>query len=170
MATIGNYFRQIDSSVAKGFSSIREFNHRLWRFGFACRRIKRHVTQADHSPLIGVFVLFVDWLLDGSWKRRRNINSGNSPSLFIPICMHFFKRHAWHWLRCALSTTHLPVPAWHLKEAEEERMVLFPVEEREKFSDQFFSSWLFPFLLLTTDAAISLFLSHLPPVNGRREE
>lgn len=37
------------------------------------------------------------------------------PSLFIPICMHFFKRHAWHWFLCALSTTHLPVPAWHLK-------------------------------------------------------
>lgn len=38
----------------------------------------------------------------------------NSPSLFIPIVMHFFKRQAWHWLRCALSTTQRPVPAWHL--------------------------------------------------------
>lgn len=39
----------------------------------------------------------------------------NLPSLFIPICKHFFKRHAWHWFLCALSTTQRPVPAWHLK-------------------------------------------------------
>lgn len=31
--------------------------------------------------------------------------------------MHFFSRQAWHWFRCALSTTHLPVPAWHLKQS-----------------------------------------------------
>jgi len=36
------------------------------------------------------------------------------PSLFIPICRHFLRRHAWHWLRCDLSTVHIPVPAWHL--------------------------------------------------------
>lgn len=28
----------------------------------------------------------------------------------------FFNRHAWHWFRCALSTIHIPVFAWHLKE------------------------------------------------------
>jgi hypothetical protein len=37
-----------------------------------------------------------------------------SPSLFIPIVMHFFNRQAWHWFRWALSTTQRPVPAWHL--------------------------------------------------------
>ena len=37
-----------------------------------------------------------------------------SPSLFMPACRHFFSRQAWHWLRCALSTGHSPVPAWHL--------------------------------------------------------
>lgn len=36
------------------------------------------------------------------------------PSLFIPICRHFLRRHAWHWFRWALSTMHRPVPAWHL--------------------------------------------------------
>lgn len=39
-----------------------------------------------------------------------------SPSLFIPICKHFFNRHAWHWFLWALSTTQRPVPAWHLWE------------------------------------------------------
>lgn len=38
------------------------------------------------------------------------------PSLFIPICKHFFNRHAWHWFLWALSTTQRPVPAWHLWE------------------------------------------------------
>lgn len=37
-----------------------------------------------------------------------------SPSLFMPACRHFFNRHAWHWFRWALSTGHIPVPAWHL--------------------------------------------------------
>lgn len=37
------------------------------------------------------------------------------PSLFIPIWRHFLRRHAWHWLRWALSTTQRPVPAWHLQ-------------------------------------------------------
>ena len=37
-----------------------------------------------------------------------------SPSLFMPACRHFLSRQAWHWLRCALSTGHSPVPAWHL--------------------------------------------------------
>lgn len=32
----------------------------------------------------------------------------------MPIVMHFLSRHAWHWLRWALSTTQRPVPAWHL--------------------------------------------------------
>lgn len=36
------------------------------------------------------------------------------PSLFMPACKHFISRHAWHWLRWALSTGHMPVPAWHL--------------------------------------------------------
>lgn len=40
---------------------------------------------------------------------------GHLPSLFIPICKHFLSLHAWHWFLCALSTIHLPVPAWHLK-------------------------------------------------------
>lgn len=39
---------------------------------------------------------------------------GNSPSLFMPMVMHFLSRQAWHWFRCALSTIHRPVPAWHL--------------------------------------------------------
>lgn len=39
-----------------------------------------------------------------------------SPSLFMPACRHFLSRQAWHWLRCALSTGHSPVPAWHLWE------------------------------------------------------
>lgn len=38
-----------------------------------------------------------------------------SPSLFMPACRHFLSRQAWHWLRCALSTGHSPVPAWHLR-------------------------------------------------------
>lgn len=38
------------------------------------------------------------------------------PSLFIPVSKHFFNLQAWHWLRWALSTTHIPVPAWHLKD------------------------------------------------------
>lgn len=40
--------------------------------------------------------------------------STHLPSLFMPACRHFFSRHAWHWLRWALSTGHMPVPAWHL--------------------------------------------------------
>lgn len=44
---------------------------------------------------------------------RLNVST-YSPSLFMPACRHFFSRHAWHWLRWALSTGHMPVPAWHL--------------------------------------------------------
>lgn len=32
----------------------------------------------------------------------------------MPACRHFFSLQAWHWLRWALSTGHMPVPAWHL--------------------------------------------------------
>lgn len=44
-----------------------------------------------------------------------NVCHINLPSLFIPIWRHFFNLHAWHWFRCALSTMHRPVPAWHLQ-------------------------------------------------------
>lgn len=51
-------------------------------------------------------------------QRKKNKNMKpipkHLPSLFIPICRHFLSLHAWHWFRCALSTTHRPVPAWHL--------------------------------------------------------
>lgn len=33
----------------------------------------------------------------------------------MPACRHFFSRQAWHWFRWALSTGHMPVPAWHLQ-------------------------------------------------------
>lgn len=46
-------------------------------------------------------------------KRKKCVH--NLPSLFMPIVMHFLSRHAWHWLRWALSTTQRPVPAWHLR-------------------------------------------------------
>lgn len=36
------------------------------------------------------------------------------PSLFMPIWRHFFSLQAWHWFLWALSTKHMPVPAWHL--------------------------------------------------------
>lgn len=32
----------------------------------------------------------------------------------MPACRHFFSLQAWHWFRWALSTGHIPVPAWHL--------------------------------------------------------
>jgi hypothetical protein len=32
------------------------------------------------------------------------------PSWFMPACRHFFNRQAWHWLRWALSTGHIPAP------------------------------------------------------------
>lgn len=46
--------------------------------------------------------------------KRKKEKKHHLPSLFMPICRHFLSRQAWHWFRCALSTIHRPVPAWHL--------------------------------------------------------
>ena len=42
------------------------------------------------------------------------MDSVHSPSLFMPACKHLCSLQAWHWFRWALSTTHVPVPVWHL--------------------------------------------------------
>jgi len=47
-------------------------------------------------------------------NREIQIKKKVSPSLFMPMFRHFLRRQAWHWFLWALSTMHVPVPAWHL--------------------------------------------------------
>lgn len=138
----------------------------LWLEGFTNRGFAyalEHVTNASElflaqvSPcevLIGTLCVF-----PGSIREQRQ----NLPSLFIPICMHFFKRHAWHWFRCALSTTHRPVPAWHLKGGIEMSMdQLFYFIGHEKRFHQFSLSDFFTPLLPSTPFSISTPNRHTP--------
>jgi hypothetical protein len=62
------------------------------------------------------YISFVAWKVL-KWQVKIIFNAWSLilPSLFMPICRHFFRRQAWHWFRCALSTMQRPVPAWHLR-------------------------------------------------------
>lgn len=69
----------------------------------------------NRSLLFSHLFWVVNWTrIEGERQIIWKWEEKHSPSLFMPICRHFFSRHAWHWLRCALSTMHRPVPAWHL--------------------------------------------------------
>jgi len=43
-------------------------------------------------------------------NKEKELLYHNIPWIYIT----FLSRQAWHWLRCALSTIHIPVLAWHL--------------------------------------------------------
>lgn len=72
-----------------------------------------HTREIRHTFLENKSITFQWENTLGCFLRQLEQNSC-LPSLFMPICKHFFSRHAWHWFRWALSTMHRPVPAWHL--------------------------------------------------------
>lgn len=73
-----------------------------------------------------------DFFEDKKIEIKKKHNSVRLPSLFIPICRHFLSRHAWHWFRCALSTIHRPVPAWHLKDMKSMKFSSSKIESKEE--------------------------------------
>lgn len=87
------------------FSSKIDISSRNWtsEFSFPVRRILFIVLLWA--------AIATKWILRSVARHEKCV----LPSLFMPICRHFLSRHAWHWFRWALSTTHRPVPAWHLR-------------------------------------------------------
>lgn len=107
---------------------ISQMNSILYAYAFNLLKLffylAKYYTKINCYNLLHTRKYRTDILLFWFFSRKIYANFGarrffdetlqHLPSLFIPICRHFLRRQAWHWFRCALSTMHRPVPAWHL--------------------------------------------------------